>query len=121
MYYEGKKPILSPLQEIQADTIVNVSGSSTGSLIKIFDIPSGLCFSCVYSHSYRSKKVGHGTHTPYRILCMYSDCTIMPDDVDYCNKYKRAGELGLDEMKDIAKLIEIDKRKVGFHHDPSND
>src|SRR3990167_4828978 len=103
-----KKDILSPIQEFQAE---GMTSGAVGGSIKIFDIPAGLCFSCTHGFIYRSKKQGHQSDTSYQIFCQYSYNAnmLMPSDVDYCNKYTKCGQMGLNEMKDIATVIEIDK------------
>ena len=115
MFGDEKKDVLSPIQEFQAEGIISTSTGDASRSIKIFDIPSGLCFSCTHGFIYRSKKLGtQQSDNSYQISCQYTYSVSMPDDVDYCNKYNKCGQMGLNEMKDIATVIEIDKRSVGF-------
>lgn len=107
--------ILSDRQETVGDSLALKHKN-----INIFDLPSGLCFSCSFGLTTHRK---FGQPGEYNIKCTYSyDKAIdMPPDIDYCSKYSRHGAQTLEDMKKVAIPIEKDQaRKAGFETEDSD-
>lgn len=107
--------VLSEKQEMSGDAL-----ELKHKTIHVFNLPDGLCFSCVF---------GLVTHSKYRksndfnLLCNYTYSTVMnmPPDIDFCNKYNKIGSQTLEDMKKVATPIEKHEvRQAGFETKDAN-
>jgi hypothetical protein len=70
-----------------------------------------LCNSCKYAQTRR-----RASRNERRIECqMFSGPC--PDDISECSEYSTITSLTLSQMAEIAILIDVDNKRVGFHHD----
>ena len=68
-----------------------------------------ICTSCKHATIFRQKSQNNR-----QVYCgMLS--RYMPTDIDECNEYRTVNDLSLSQMADIAVLIDMNDKKVGFH------
>jgi len=69
----------------------------------------GMCKDCIYLHGMR-------TEFGFSIArCSLFECNLRyGDPVIECSKYEKRNMLSLDNMKDIAIIIETGKKEIGF-------
>ncbi len=70
-----------------------------------------LCVSCRWGHVYRQSSKNR------RNVYCTTLSKYMPDDVSECSEYQTINQLTLHQMAEIATLIEVNEKKVGFHQE----
>ena len=83
----------------------------TGQRREAFTDSISLCSSCKWSSSRKRK------HQNIRRM----DCSVFvgpcPEDIEECSEYTEITRLSLNQMAEIAILLNVSGRKVGFHGD----
>jgi len=80
-----------------------------GSSVRFTKEDFGICHDCINLYAFKTE---YG-----KVLgkCYQFEITLRGiDNIKHCNRYSRKGEMSMDFMKEIATIIEVDKRKVGF-------
>jgi hypothetical protein len=89
---------------------IDVDDDAIGSFISNFsERDFGLCYDCKCLYAFKTE---YGT---MRGKC-YEFEIIMNgiNKIKHCTRYDKKGQMSLDDMKDMAILIDDEKKKVGF-------
>jgi hypothetical protein len=76
----------------------------------------GLCSSCSYLDAARTE-----FGSTYAVCDIFKKRLKTNDSIKYCTKYSKVGTMSLYDMKEIAVILELDTKKVGFITDENTD
>ena len=87
---------------VKAQKLEGVQGES-------FVDSRSLCTSCVWATITRRSGRNH------RVIRCGEMAQFVPEDISECNNYKNITTLSLSQMTEMATLIDISEKKVGFY------
>ena len=106
---------LGDKEKINFKTSVDVAASPFGDRWETWEYVSndcpdyGLCNDCSEAYIYKKQYSG------WNGKCNMWDKRLNPiDPVLECMQYTKKGQLSLEDMKSIAEIIDIDKKKIGI-------